>query len=63
MSLNEVSLRIPAEHMANVFGQFDVNIKRIEKTLGVTVVVRDDQVKIIGGTSAAQGAMEVFTQL
>ena len=48
MSLNEVSLRIPTEHMANVFGQFDANIKKIERTLGVTVVVRDDQLKIIG---------------
>ena len=47
MSLNEVSLRIPTEHMANVFGQFDANIKKIERTLGVTVVVRDDQLKII----------------
>ena len=28
MSLNEVSLRIPTEHMANVFGQFDANIKK-----------------------------------
>ena len=33
MSLNEVSLRIPTEHMVNVFGQFDANIKKIERTL------------------------------
>ena len=63
MSLNEVSLRIPTEHMANVFGQFDANIKKIERTLGVTVVVRDDQLKIIGTSSAASGAQEVFEQL
>lgn len=63
MSLNEVSLRIPTEHMANVFGQFDANIKKIERTLGVTVIVRDDQVKIIGNESAANGAAEVFNQL
>lgn len=63
MSLNEVSFRIPAEQMANVFGQFDANIKKIEKTLGVTVVVRDDMVKIIGTQPAAAGAKEVFTQL
>ena len=63
MSLNEVSLRIPTEHMANVFGQFDANIKKIERTLGVTVVVRDDQLKIIGTPSAASGAQEVFEQL
>jgi phosphate starvation-inducible PhoH-like protein len=49
--------------MANVFGQFDANIKKIERSLGVTVVVRDDQVKIIGSQSAIDGAGEVFTQL
>ena len=63
MSLNEVSLRIQTEHMANVFGQFDANIKKIERTLGVTVVVRDDQLKIIGTPSATSGAQEVFEQL
>ena len=63
MSLNEVSLRISTEHMVNVFGQFDANIKKIERTLGVTVIVRDDQVKIIGNESAANGAAEVFNQL
>ena len=30
MSLTEVSLNIPTDHMANVFGQFDVYIKKIE---------------------------------
>ena len=39
MSLTEVSLNIPTDHMANVFGQFDVYIKKIERTLNVTVVV------------------------
>ncbi|MCM1282217.1 MAG: PhoH family protein [Muribaculaceae bacterium] len=63
MSLKEVTLNIPTEHMANVFGQFDSNIKRVERTLGVTVVVRDDSIKIIGGDSTAAGAAEVFSQL
>ena len=63
MSLNEITLRIPTEHMANVFGQFDANIKKIEKHLGVTVVVREDTLKIIGNESNAKGAGEVFQQL
>lgn len=63
MSLNEVILRVPTEHMANVFGQFDANIKKIERSLGVTVVVRDDTLKIIGSESGISGAGEVFTQL
>lgn len=63
MSLNEVSLRIPAEQMSNVFGQFDVNIKKIERVLGVTVIAREDQLKIIGNEAAINGAAEVFGQL
>ena len=63
MSLNEVSLRIPSEQMANVFGQFDANIKKIERALGVTVITREDQLKIIGNEAAIHGAAEVFGQL
>ena len=63
MSLNEVSLRIPAEQMSNVFGQFDVNIKKIERALGVTVIAREYQLKIIGNEAAINGAAEVFGQL
>lgn len=63
MSLNEVTLKIPAEHMANVFGQFDANIKKIERHLGVTAVVRDDTLKIIGTQPGIDGAKEVFEQL
>lgn len=63
MSLNEVSLRIPSEQMANVFGQFDANIKKIERALGVTVIAREDQLKILGNEAAIYGAAEVFGQL
>ncbi len=63
MSLNEVMLQIPTEHMANVFGQFDANIRKIEKHLGVTVVVREGALKIIGTAQGADGAREVFEQL
>ena len=63
MSLNELSLRISSEQMANVFGQFDANIKKIERALGVTVIAREDQLKIIGNEAAINGAAEVFGQL
>lgn len=33
MSLNEISLKIPNEHIRNVFGQFDIFAKKIERTL------------------------------
>ncbi|MCD7708391.1 MAG: PhoH family protein, partial [Clostridiales bacterium] len=38
-------------------------VKQIEKSLGVTVVAREDEIKIIGGESAALAAREVFMQL
>jgi phosphate starvation-inducible PhoH-like protein len=61
--MNEVSMDIPSELFTNVFGQFDVHMKKIEKTLGVTVVMRDDQIKIIGSEAACRGAEEVFSSL
>ena len=63
MSLNEVAMRMPREHVQNVFGQFDVFAKKIERTLGVTIVLREDQLKIIGNEINARGAMKVFNQL
>ena len=32
MSLSELNIDIPAEHEKNVFGQFDVFAKKIERT-------------------------------
>ena len=63
MSVNEITFQISTDHMANVFGQFDSNIKKIERNLGVTIVVREDTVKVIGNEKAAEGAKEVFMQL
>ena len=63
MSLNEVSVQIPENQVANVFGQFDVHIKKIERALGVTVVLRGDQLKVIGNEQNAKGAVNVFSQL
>lgn len=63
MSLNEVGIEIPAEHVSNVFGQFDVHVKKIERTLGVTVVMREGSLKIIGRQPNCQQALEVLTQL
>ena len=63
MSVIENIMNIPAEHEKNVFGSFDGNIKKIERTLHVTVIARDSQVKIIGSDVAAKRARSVFEQL
>lgn len=63
MSIVENIISIPAEHERNVFGQFDEFVKKIEKTLNVTVIARDGNIKIIGPEAAANKAKNIFTQL
>ena len=63
MSLNEVSIKIPGEYIPNVFGQFDAFAKKIERTLHVTLVLRDDSLKIIGAQGNIDGAKEVIEKL
>ena len=63
MSLNETRIDIPAEHVSNIFGQFDHNIKLIERTLNVTVVPRNEGIKVIGDTANVDGACKVFAEL
>ena len=47
----------------NVFGQFDEYVKKMERTLGVTVISRDGQLKILGPEHACRQAVKIFTQL
>ena len=63
MSIVEASISVPAEHETNVFGQFDQHIKKMERTLNITVVNRDGVLKIIGGETAVNKARKIFEQL
>ena len=63
MSLLEITIDIPAEHVKNVFGQFDEHIKKIERSFQVTVIARNDALKIIGNESSCRKAKGVFEQL
>ena len=63
MSIIEDIIDIPVEYTRTVFGQFDSYIKKIEKTLHVTIIARDSQLKLIGGEVNARRAKKVFEQL
>ncbi len=63
MSVIEKIVDIPLEHSQNVFGQFDAYAKKIEKTLKVTIILRDSEVKIIGGDVNAKRAASVISNL
>lgn len=63
MSVMETMIDIPIEHERNVCGQFDVYLKKIEKTLHVTIIARDGAIKLIGPEQMIQKARSVFHNL
>lgn len=63
MGMMEAVIDIPAEHEGNVFGQFDIHVKKIERTLHVTLIARGESIKIMGDASRVEKAKHVFSQL
>ena len=63
MSLSELMIDIPAEHEANVFGQFDAYAKKLERTFHVTLIARDGKTKIVGEDAAAHKVLRILNQL
>lgn len=63
MSLSELMIEIPAEYEANVFGQFDVYVKKLERTFHVTLISRDGATKIMGERAAAEKVQRILNQL
>ena len=63
MSVVETIIEIPAGQQKNVFGQFDSYMKIIEKALKVTIVARNDELKILGNENDTRRAKRVLNQL
>ena len=63
MSIVETMIDMPAEHEKNVCGQFDEYVKKMERTLHVTMVSRDGSLKIIGPEEMIRKAKSVFGNL
>ncbi|TAH72855.1 MAG: PhoH family protein [Anaerolineaceae bacterium] len=63
MSITETIIDIPIEHEKNVFGNFDSYIKIIEKTLNVTIIERNGEIKVVGNVEDVTKAKSVFLQL
>ena len=63
MSQTEKLIKVTDSHIQNVFGQYDVFMKKMERTLHVSFVFRDDCLKIIGEERQTKQAEEVITQL
>ena len=63
MSVIENIMDIPMQYSQEIFGQFDINIKKIEKTLHVTIISRGSELKIIGGESSVARAKSIIETL
>ena len=63
MSLIETIIDVPAEHERKVCGQFDCYLKKIERTLHVSMIARDGEIKIIGPDHAVKKGKSVFSTL
>ncbi|MCR4715738.1 MAG: PhoH family protein [Lachnospiraceae bacterium] len=59
----ERTLKITNYHIQNVFGQYDSYMKKIEDGLNVSMVFRDDLLKINGSSRDVNRAISVITQL
>ena len=63
MNTYEKYITIPSDCVANIFGEFDCHIKQIEKVTRVTMIMRDDRLKIIGLEDQVNKAIEVINSL
>lgn len=63
MENHEAILDIPVEHEKNIFGGLDCHVKKIERTLQVSVILRDGSVKIRGSETGVEEALRVFQEL
>ena len=63
MSEFSKSITVMSEYVQNVFGQFDVHAKKIEKAFHVSMILRDDKLKVSGEEKDVEQAVHVLTQL
>jgi len=63
MSITEAIIDIPIEHERNLFGDYDAYVKIIERTLNVTIIERNGEIKVIGNPEDVARAQSVLMQL
>lgn len=62
-NITESIVNIPVEHAQNIFGQFDIYSKKIERELSVALALRGDSLKIKGNSQDVERAEEVIQEL
>ena len=59
----EKTIQLPSEHARNVYGIFDSYFKKIERAFQVSMINRDDVLKIIGSEPHVDMAVNVIDEL
>ena len=63
MSDFSLNINIPAEHIDNIFGHFDKNIKAIEDGMNISFILRDDNIKLTGDKEHVEHANIIVNEL
>ena len=63
MAYTEKEITLPAGSMQTVFGQFDRNVRKLERALGISYVVREDRLLISGEEYRVEQASRVLQDL
>lgn len=63
MSSFSESMTVVSQHVQSVFGQFDIYAKKIEREFNVTMLLRDDKLKVSGEEDDVHRAVDVLKQL
>lgn len=56
-------IKIDNEILPKIFGSFDINVKRIEKQYNVSIVIRNERIKIIGEKTDVLSAKDLIDLL
>lgn len=63
MSIAEAIMNIPTEHIKNIFGNYDVFAKILEKNLEITLIERGDELKLLGTPAQVEKGKRILVQL
>lgn len=63
MSLKEETLSLSGDVFEKLCGSFDSNLKKIERTYHVSLIYRDNELKILGEKASIERAMSTIRQL
>lgn len=56
-------IQVPLAHIQNVFGQFDANIKKLERQFKVSIVDRDGSIRVSGRSDAVKRVISILREL